>query len=48
MPSAEFNTAAEEVKALTKKPSDDEMLKTYALFKVNHRFFDKKIDFGQK
>lgn len=33
MPSAEFTQAAEEVKNLTKKPSDKEMLETYALFK---------------
>lgn len=28
-----FKKAAEEVKTLTKRPSDDEMLKTYSLFK---------------
>ena len=32
-----FQRAAEEVKALTKKPSDEEMLEVYALFKqVRH------------
>ena len=34
MPSAEFETAAEEVKNLSQKPSDNEMLETYALYKV--------------
>ena len=34
MPSAEFTTAAAEVKGLTKKPTDQEMLQIYALFKV--------------
>ncbi|KAJ6640694.1 Acyl-CoA-binding protein like [Pseudolycoriella hygida] len=29
----EFNKAAEEVKTLTKRPTDDELLKLYALFK---------------
>lgn len=33
MPSAEFTTAAAEVKGLTKKPTDQEMLQIYALFK---------------
>ncbi|KAG2223632.1 hypothetical protein INT45_009991 [Circinella minor] len=33
MPSAEFTTAAEEVKNLTSKPSDDALLKLYGLFK---------------
>ncbi|KAI7848401.1 putative acyl-coA-binding protein [Circinella umbellata] len=33
MPSAEFNTAAEEVKNLTSKPSDEALLKLYGLFK---------------
>ena len=31
--SAEFNKAADEVKALTKKPTDQELLDLYALFK---------------
>ena len=34
MPSADFEKAAEEVKNLTQKPSDNEMLETYALYKV--------------
>merc|ERR1711862_633327 len=29
----QFDTAAEEVKKLTKKPTDEEMLEVYALFK---------------
>merc|ERR1711957_205557 len=33
MPSAEFTTAADEVKVLPKKPTDQEMLQIYALFK---------------
>ncbi|KAI7884401.1 putative acyl-coA-binding protein [Lichtheimia hyalospora FSU 10163] len=33
MPSAEFETAAKEVKDLTNKPSDKELLTLYALFK---------------
>ncbi|XP_070565494.1 acyl-CoA-binding protein-like isoform X1 [Ptychodera flava] len=33
MPSAAFNTAAEEVKKLKQKPTDEEMLEIYALFK---------------
>lgn len=33
MPSAAFNAAAEEVKNLTKKPADAEMLEIYSLFK---------------
>ncbi|GAA5798648.1 acyl-CoA-binding protein [Helicostylum pulchrum] len=33
MPSAEFNTAAEEAQKLTVKPSNDDLLKLYALFK---------------
>ncbi|KAG2204406.1 hypothetical protein INT46_006198 [Mucor plumbeus] len=33
MPSAEFNTAAEEVKNLAKKPSDNQLLELYGLFK---------------
>ncbi|CAO0796315.1 unnamed protein product [Mucor circinelloides] len=33
MPSAEFNTAAEEVKNLATKPSDNQLLELYGLFK---------------
>ncbi|KAL7309064.1 acyl-CoA-binding protein (ACBP)/diazepam binding inhibitor (DBI)/endozepine (EP) [Mucor circinelloides] len=33
MPSAEFNTAAEEVKNLASKPSDNQLLELYGLFK---------------
>ncbi|KAI9469329.1 putative acyl-coA-binding protein [Zychaea mexicana] len=33
MPSAEFSKAAEEVKVLPSKPSDDVLLKLYGLFK---------------
>ncbi|KAI9260794.1 acyl-CoA-binding protein [Sporodiniella umbellata] len=33
MPSAEFETAAKEVKELSKTPSNDELLELYALFK---------------
>ncbi|KAI9274803.1 putative acyl-coA-binding protein [Phascolomyces articulosus] len=33
MPSDQFNTAAAEVKELSKKPSDDDLLKLYGLFK---------------
>ncbi|ORZ18649.1 acyl-CoA-binding protein [Absidia repens] len=33
MPSAEFNTAAEEVKTLAQTPSNDVLLELYALFK---------------
>ncbi|KAF1807118.1 acyl-CoA-binding protein [Mucor lusitanicus] len=33
MPSAEFNTAAEEVKNLSTKPSDNQLLELYGLFK---------------
>jgi len=33
MSQAEFDQAAEEVKKLSKKPSDDELLKLYGLFK---------------
>ncbi|BFZ63715.1 acyl-CoA-binding protein (ACBP)/diazepam binding inhibitor (DBI)/endozepine (EP) [Saitoella coloradoensis] len=33
MPSAEFTKAAEEVKNLSKKPTDDELLSLYGLFK---------------
>ncbi|GAO48404.1 hypothetical protein G7K_2577-t1 [Saitoella complicata NRRL Y-17804] len=33
MPSAEFTKAAEEVKNLSKKPTDDELLCLYGLFK---------------
>ncbi|KAI8049416.1 acyl-CoA-binding protein [Gilbertella persicaria] len=33
MPSDKFNTAAEEVQKLATKPSNDELLKLYALFK---------------
>ncbi|KAI9364562.1 acyl-CoA-binding protein [Pilaira anomala] len=33
MPSAEFNTAAEEAQKLTTKPSNDELLELYGLFK---------------
>ncbi|CAF0799633.1 unnamed protein product [Rotaria sp. Silwood1] len=33
MSQAEFDKAAEEVKNLSKKPSDDELLKIYGLFK---------------
>ncbi|CAO3599005.1 unnamed protein product [Absidia cylindrospora] len=33
MPSAEFNTAAEEVKKLAQTPSSDILLELYALFK---------------
>lgn len=31
--SDEFNKAAEDVKKITKRPADDEMLKTYSLYK---------------
>ena len=34
MPSAEFTTAAEEVKKLSKEPSNDEKLQVYSLYKV--------------
>ena len=34
MPSAEFNTAAEDVKKLTKSPTDQEKLQIYSHFKV--------------
>ena len=34
MPSAEFEKAAEDVKKLTKSPTDQEKLECYALFKV--------------
>ncbi|KAI8386811.1 acyl-CoA-binding protein [Blakeslea trispora] len=33
MPSEKFNAAAEEVQKLSTKPSNDELLKLYALFK---------------
>ncbi|KAF7727831.1 hypothetical protein EC973_006944 [Apophysomyces ossiformis] len=33
MPSAEFEAAAEQVKALTKSPNSDELLQLYSLFK---------------
>ncbi|CAM0137034.1 acyl-CoA-binding protein (ACBP)/diazepam binding inhibitor (DBI)/endozepine (EP) [Umbelopsis sp. WA50703] len=33
MPSAEFNAAADAAQAFTTKPSDDELLKLYGLFK---------------
>ncbi|CEI87933.1 Putative Diazepam-binding inhibitor (GABA receptor modulator, acyl-CoA-binding protein) [Rhizopus microsporus] len=33
MPSDKFNTAAEEVKKLSKSPSNDELLELYGLFK---------------
>ncbi|KAJ8656058.1 hypothetical protein O0I10_008280 [Lichtheimia ornata] len=33
MPSAEFETAAKEVQELKTKPSNDELLKLYALYK---------------
>ncbi|CAO3631741.1 unnamed protein product [Mucor fragilis] len=33
MPSAEFNTAADEVKSLSTKPSDNQLLELYGLFK---------------
>ena len=33
MPSEAFNTAADEVKNLAKQPTNEEMLKTYSLFK---------------
>ncbi|ORE11022.1 acyl-CoA-binding protein [Rhizopus microsporus var. microsporus] len=33
MPSDKFNTAAEEVKQLSKTPSNDELLELYALYK---------------
>ncbi|CEG62774.1 Putative Diazepam-binding inhibitor (GABA receptor modulator, acyl-CoA-binding protein) [Rhizopus microsporus] len=33
MPSEKFNTAAEEVKQLSKSPSNDELLELYGLFK---------------
>jgi diazepam-binding inhibitor (GABA receptor modulating acyl-CoA-binding protein) len=36
MSQAEFDKAAEEVKNLTKKPSDDVLLKLYGLFKRNY------------
>jgi len=34
MPTAEFTTAAENVKTLAKSPSNDEKLSLYALYKV--------------
>ena len=34
MPSAEFTAAAEEVKKLSKEPSNDEKLQVYSLYKV--------------
>ena len=37
MSQAEFDKAAEEVKQLTKKPSDDELLQLYGLFKREFR-----------
>jgi diazepam-binding inhibitor (GABA receptor modulating acyl-CoA-binding protein) len=39
MSQAEFDKAAADVKNLSKKPSDDELLKLYGLFK---RKFEKK------
>jgi len=33
MSQAAFDKAAEEVRSLTKKPSDDQLLKLYGLFK---------------
>jgi acyl-CoA-binding protein len=33
MSQAEFDIAAEEVKKLSKKPADDQLLKLYGLFK---------------
>ncbi|KAG2213087.1 acyl-CoA-binding protein [Mucor mucedo] len=33
MPSAQFNTAAEEAQKLTTKPTNDQLLELYALFK---------------
>jgi diazepam-binding inhibitor (GABA receptor modulating acyl-CoA-binding protein) len=36
MSQAEFDKAAEEVKKLSKKPTDDELLKLYGLFKRNY------------
>ena len=35
MPSAEFTAAAEEVKKLSKEPSNDEKLQVYSLYKVS-------------
>jgi diazepam-binding inhibitor (GABA receptor modulating acyl-CoA-binding protein) len=35
MSQAEFDKAAADVKNLSKKPSDDELLKLYGLFKRN-------------
>ena len=40
MSQAEFDKAAEEVKNLSKKPSDDELLKLYGLFK--RKFTEKE------
>lgn len=42
MSQADFDKAAEEVKNLSKKPSDDELLKLYGLFK-RKSIFDRKI-----
>lgn len=41
MSQAEFDKAAADVKSLTKKPSDDELLKLYGLFK---RKWKKKLN----
>jgi len=41
MPSAEFTTAAEEVKKLSKEPSNDEKLQVYSLYKVTTTFKQK-------
>jgi diazepam-binding inhibitor (GABA receptor modulating acyl-CoA-binding protein) len=44
MSQAEFDRAAEEVKNLTKKPSDDELLQLYGLFK--RKFDDASLKKG--
>ncbi|KAI8334715.1 acyl-CoA-binding protein [Chlamydoabsidia padenii] len=43
MPSAEFETAAAEAQKFTKSPSNDELLKLYALFK-QAKFGDNTTD----
>ncbi|KAK1252777.1 hypothetical protein MKX08_003964 [Trichoderma sp. CBMAI-0020] len=40
----QFNTAVVEVKKLTKKPSNDDLLRLYALFKIGNGFEFKKSD----
>jgi acyl-CoA-binding protein len=43
MSQAEFDKAAEEVKNLSKKPADDQLLKLYGLFKRKfQKTFKKK------